>query len=254
MTFSPKRPKTVAMIPARMESSRLPGKPMADICGMPMIEHVYRRCLLAKSLDAVYVATDSPEIGAAVERAGGRVLMTLPTHETGTDRIAEAADGVDCDIVVNVQGDEALLNPEHIDAVVQGLIDDPSSSATILVNPFRKYNCISHVKTVLDEQGYVMYFSRSDIPSAARTPNPELLKAYHIVPFRKPFLLEFASWPKGRLESIEFIEYMRILEKGRRIRAVRVDSSAISVDTPEDLEEVRAAMRADPHFQLYRRA
>lgn len=248
-----KRPKTVAMIPARMESSRLPGKPLADICGMPMIEHVYRRCLLSRSLDEVYVVTDSPRIREAIEGAGGRVLMTRSDHETGTDRIAEAARGLECDVVVNVQGDEALLYPEHIDAVVQGLLGDPEASVAILVNPFKAYGAPSHIKTVLDERGYVMYFSRSDIPSSARTPEPEMLKAYHIVPFRKPFLLEFASWPKGRLERVEFIEYMRILEKGRRIRAVRVESSAISVDTPADLDEVRRAMSADPYFASYRK-
>lgn len=245
--------KVVAMIPARLQSSRLPGKALVDICGMPMIEHVYRRCLLAKSLDGVFICTDSEEIRAAGEKVGAKVLMTGTHHETGTDRIAEAAKDLDCEIVVNVQGDEALLKPEHVDAVVAGLQADSSCEVALLVNPFKKYGSTSDIKVVLDEQDRVMYLSRNDIPSGARTPNPDMLKAYHIVPFRKPFLLEYAGWPKGRLERIEFNEYLRILEKGRKIKAVHVESSAVSVDTPEDLAWVRSQMPTDPVFAKYRR-
>ena len=217
-----------------------------------MIEHVYHRCAMASALDEVYVATDSPEIRQAVETGGGRVIMTRSEHETGTDRIAEAALGLDCDVVVNIQGDEALLRPEHIDAAVQGLLADPEADAAILVNSFHKYNSPSDIKVVMDEAGRVMYLSRSDIPSSARTSQPEMLKAYHIVPFRKSFLLEYAGWEKGRLERIEYNEYLRILERGRKIRAIKVDSSAVSVDTPDDLEFVRAQMPNDPYFARYR--
>lgn len=244
--------KVVALIPARLESSRLPRKALVDIQGLPMIVHVLKRCQRAKSLDEVVVATDSPEIRTAVERAGGRVIMTRSDHQTGSDRIAEAAAGLDCAIVVNIQGDEALVKPEHVDAAVRGLQADPEAGIALLVNPFRKYASPSDIKVVLDERGYVMYLSRADIPSGARTPEPPMLKAYHVVPFRKAFLLEYASWPKGRLEQIEFNEYLRILEKGRRIRAVQVDSSAVSVDTPADLEFVRAAMAEDALFKDYR--
>lgn len=246
------KPRVVGMIPSRLQSSRLPRKALVDICGMPMVEHVYRRCLLAKSLDAVYICTDSPEIAEAAAKAGAKALMTGTHHETGTDRIAEAARALECDIVVNIQGDEALLRPEHVDAVVAGLLGDPSCEVALLVNPFKKYGSPSDIKAVLDEQDRVMYLSRNDIPSGARTPEPDMLKAYHIVPFRKPFLLEYASWPKGRLERIEFNEYLRILEKGRKIKAVRVESSAVSVDTPEDLEFVRKKMADDDLFQRYR--
>lgn len=244
--------RCVAFIPSRLESSRLPRKALADICGLPMVVHVYRRCLRAKSIDDVRVATDSPEIREAVERHGGKAVMTRSDHETGTDRIAEAARNFDCDIVVNVQGDEALLRPEHVDSAVAGLRGDPQAQAALLVNPYRKYKSSSDIKAVLDERDYVMYMSREDIPSGARTPEPPMLKCYHIVPFRKPFLLEFASWPKGALERIEYIEYMRILEKGRKIKAVRVESSAVSVDTPEDLEFVRKQMARDDLFLTYR--
>jgi len=244
--------KVAALLPCRLESSRLPRKALADICGLPMIVHVYRRCLQAETLDDVYVVTDSEEIQKEVERLGGKVLRTRSDHQTGTDRIAEAAEKLDHGIVVNVQGDEALVDPGHIDAVVSGLRDDPEAQVAILVNPFKKYGSPSDIKTVLDERGYVMYFSRSDIPSSARTPEPPMLKAYHVVPFRRDFLLRYASWPKGKLETIEFNEYLRILEKGHKIRAVEVESGAVSVDTPEDLEFVRGEMEKDALFAGYR--
>ena len=249
--MSTSKPKTIALLPARLQSSRLPRKALADIHGMPMIMHVYKRCLLAKNLDGVYVATDSDEIREAVEGHGGRVIMTSTTHETGTDRIAEAARNLDAEIVVNVQGDEALVNPEYIDRVVAALYDDPTLDVAILANPFNKRNSPSDIKVVLNEQDDVMYFSRADIPSDARTPNPPMLKAYHIVPFRKEFLLRYASWEKGALERIEYNEYLRILEKGHRIRAVRVESDALSVDTPADLEYVRGQMLLDTFYPMY---
>lgn len=244
--------RAVALIPARLESSRLPRKALADIRGLPMIVHVLERCRLAKSLEAVIVATDSPEIRAAVEARGGRVAMTRADHQTGSDRIAEVAAGLDCDIVVNIQGDEALVRPEHVDAAVAALEADADADIALLVNPFSKRGSPSDIKAVVDERGYVMYLSRADIPSDARTPDAPMLKAYHVVPFRRRFLLEYAAWPKGRLETLEFNEYLRILEKGRRIRAVPVASSAVSVDTPEDLAFVRAEMEKDPVFPLYR--
>ena len=244
--------KTVAILPARLESSRLPRKALADICGLPMIVHVYKRCLLAKRLNDVYVATDSEEIRAEVERYGGKVIMTSCEHETGTDRIAEAASGLDAEIVVNVQGDEALVNPEYIDKVVAALQDNPDINIGILVNPFNKRNSPSDIKAVLTQNDDVMYFSRADIPSDARVDHPPLLKAYHIVPFRKNFLLEYAQWDKGELEQIEYNEYLRILERGHRIRAVHVESDAVSVDTLNDLEFVREKMLIDPFFSSYK--
>lgn len=246
-----RKERIVALLPARLESSRLPRKALADICGLPMIVHVYRRCLLAKTLDGVYVATDNEEIRRVVEAHGGKVIMTAKTHETGTDRIAEAAAGMDVDIVVNVQGDEALVNPAHIDAVVAAVRDDPAVNVGILVNPYSKRNSPSDIKAVLNEKNDVMYLSRNDIPSNARTPNVLMLKAYHIVPFRRDFLLKYATWDKGRLERIEFNEYLRILEKGYTIRAVQVESDSVSVDTQDDLEYVRERMANDPFFIRY---
>jgi 3-deoxy-manno-octulosonate cytidylyltransferase (CMP-KDO synthetase) len=243
--------KTVAIIPARLESSRLPRKSLANICDLPMIVHVYQRCLLASKLDDVYVATDNQEIKEAVEYYGGKVIMTSSEHQTGTDRIAEAAQKLDVEIVVNVQGDEALVNPNYIDKAVLALHDNSKINVSILVNSFCKRNSPSDIKTVLNENDEVMYFSRSDIPSDARVDGHTLLKAYHIVPFRKDFLLEYAKWDKGALEKIEFNEYLRILEKGHKIKAVHVESDAVSVDTEEDLKYVRDKMATDHWYKHY---
>ena len=243
--------RAVAIIPARLESSRLPNKALADILGLPMIVHVFKRCLLAKSLDAVYVATDNNKIRKVVEQYGGEVIMTSAEHKTGTDRIAEAAQDIDADIIVNVQGDEALVNPEYIDKAVDSLVNSSGTDVAILVNPFNKRNSPSDIKVVLNEHDEIMYLSRTDIPSDARVNNPQMLKAYHIVPFRKDFLLQYAKWEKTELEQIEFNEYLRILEKGYKIQAVRVESDAISVDTKQDLELVRYKMKTDEVSQLY---
>ena len=243
--------RTVAIIPARLDSSRLPRKALADILGLPMIVHVFKRCLLANNLNDVYVATDSFEIKEVVESHGGKVIMTSSSHETGTDRIAEAAQFLDVDIVVNVQGDEALVNPTYIDKVALVLQENPEINVSILVNSFDKRKSNSDIKVVLNEYNDVMYFSRTDIPSDARVDCPPLLKAYHIVPFRKDFLIEYSKWEKGRLEKIEFNEYLRILEKGYKIRAVHVESDALSVDTEEDLEYVRKKMKNDIYFLQY---
>ena len=243
--------KAVAIIPARLESSRLPNKALVDILGLPMIVHVFKRCLMAKSLDAVYVATDNIKIKEVVESYGGKVIMTSAAHQTGTDRIAEAAQDIDADIIVNVQGDEALVNPEHIDKAVDSLVNSSRADVAILVNPFNKKNSPSDIKAVLNEDDEIMYLSRTDIPSDARVDSPQMLKVYHIVPFRKDFLLQYAKWGKTELEQIEFNEYLRILEKGYKIQAVHVESDAVSVDTKEDLEYVRGVMLSDIFFHKY---
>ena len=244
--------KAIAILPARLESSRLPRKALKDICGLPMIVHVFKRCLLSKKLDEVYVATDSFEIKEVVEKYGGKVIMTSSKHETGTDRIAEAALELDAEIIVNIQGDEALVNPKYIDKVTNELIENPDINVGILVNSFSKKDSPSDIKVVLNKNNDVMYLSRSDIPSGSRQNNPPMLKAYHIVPFRKKFLLEYAQMNRGSLEKIEFNEYVRILENGERIRAVYVESDAVSVDTPEDLQSVREVMPHDLWFQQYK--
>jgi len=246
-----KKDKIVAIIPSRLESSRLPGKALLDICGLPMIIHVYKRCMLSSILDEVYVATDNVKIKDVVESYGGKVIMTSSAHQTGTDRIAEAATTIDADIVVNVQGDEALLNPNYINDAVRPLQENSAINISILVNSFNKRNSASDIKVVLNENNEIMYFSRSDIPSYARDNDHKMLKAYHIVPFRKDFLLEYSKWKKSHLEKIEFNEYLRILEKGHKIKAVHVESDAVSVDTQSDLSYVAEKMINNKTYKKY---
>jgi len=237
--------KVVGMIPARLHSSRLPEKALIDIGGMPMVIHTCKRAQLAKSLDEVYLVTDSEVIKQAGESYGIKVIMTGAHHQTGSDRLAEACQLVDCDIVVNIQGDEPLVEPDHIDAIVEPLSHDPYLQISVGVTPYKKKNSVSDIKAVLDLDGNIMYCSRTDLPSDARTPLKELLKMVFIVPFRKSFLLQYTSWAPTPLEQIEYNEYLRVLEHNVKIRAIKVDDAKISVDTPEDLEEVRQLMSED---------
>lgn len=243
--------KVVGMIPARLESSRLPEKALAGICGLPMVVHTCRRSMLATTLDEVYVATDSERIREVVEQHGGRVIMTGRHNRTGSDRLAEACQKVDCDIVVNIQGDEPLVRPDHIDAIVAPLILDPSVKIAVGVTPYTKKNSTSDIKAVLDLEGNIMYCSRTDLPSDARTPVPQMLKMSFIVPFRKEFLLQYAAWEPTPLEQVEYNEYLRVLEHGVKIRAVMVHDAKISVDTPSDLAEVRSLMEHDTLRRKY---
>ncbi|MBF0483588.1 MAG: 3-deoxy-manno-octulosonate cytidylyltransferase [Candidatus Omnitrophica bacterium] len=243
--------KVVGIIPARLESSRLPQKALADICGIPMVGHTYCRAKLSTALNELYVATDSEAIKAVIEKVGGKVIMTSRAHKTGSDRIAEAARMIDADIIVNIQGDEPLLNPDHIDQAVQALMQDKNIQVSMLVTPYTKKNSPSDIKAVLDLEDHILYSSRDDLPSSARSAVDVMWKVCFIVPFRKEFLLRFSSWEQTPLEKIEYQEYLRILEHGVKIKAVRVDHADISVDTPEDLNIVKELMRTDKIFTRY---
>ncbi|MFC1540666.1 3-deoxy-manno-octulosonate cytidylyltransferase [Candidatus Margulisiibacteriota bacterium] len=243
--------KVVGMVPARLESSRLPGKALIEIEGLPMVIHTCKRAKLAKKLDEVYLVTDNEKIEQTGKKHGIKVIMTGKHHKTGSDRLAEACQKVDCDIVVNVQGDEPLVDPEHIDAIVAPLINDKSVQISVGVTPYHERNRISDIKAVLDLNGNILYCSRTDLPSEARTKVKDLLKMCFIVPFRKEFLLKYAAWDPTPLETVEYNEYLRVLEHGYKIRAVRIDNADISVDTPEDLEIVRKLMKKDKIKHLY---
>ena len=242
--------RIVGMIPVRLESSRLPKKAMCDILGLPMIIHTLKRTQLANSLDEVYVVTDNNLIKDLVESHNGNVIMTRSDHQTGSDRLAEAAALIDADIVVNIQGDEAMVDPEHIDAGVKGLVDS-SAEVSILLTKFSKKDSYGDIKAVVNLKNEIMYLSRNDIPSDARAVVNETLKAYHVVSFRKAFLIKYAGLDPTPLESVEYNEYLRILENGYRIQGVLVSSDSVSVDTAEDLEYVRSKMREDTFFKMY---
>jgi len=243
--------KVAGMIPARLQSSRLPEKALIDIEGLPMVIHTCKRAQLAKSLDEVYLVTDNEKIRQAGESNSIRVIMTGTHHKSGSDRLAEACTYVDCGIVVNVQGDEPLVDPEHIDAIVEPLLNDPEVMISVGVTPYSKKNSLSDIKAVLDLDGNIMYCSRTDLPSDARTPVEKMLKMCFIVPFRKEFLLQYSKWEPTPLETIEYNEYLRVLEHGVKMRAVMIDCAKISVDTGEDLAIVRELMKHDTIKQRY---
>ena len=243
--------KIIGVIPSRLQSSRLSQKPLVDIEGLPMVVHVLKRAQLSRTLDEVYVATDSEEIYELIEAHNGKAMMTSSQHRTGSDRIAEAAGKIEADIIVNIQGDEPLLEPGHIDRVVEPFKKDPDLQIAVVVTPYTKKNSPSVIKAVLDLNDHILYCSRDDLPSAARCPVETMWKMSFIVPFRKDFLLKYAAWEQTPLEKIEFNEYLRVLEHGYKIKAVRVAHAEISVDTPEDLAIVREKMKADPIRQKY---
>jgi len=237
--------RAVGMIPARLQSKRLPEKALADILGLPMIVHTCKRAAMAKSLADCYLATDSEKIRDIAQLYGIKAIMTSPDHTCGSDRIAEAIKDISCDIVVNIQGDEPLLYPDHIDAIVGTLKDDPGIKCALGFTDYQRKNSPSDIKAVLDLQGNVLYCSRNDLPSDVYTPVDKLAKLCFLVAFRKSFLLQYASWKPTPLERIEYNEYLRILEHGEKIRAVKIDEAKISVDTKEDLELVRRLMADD---------
>lgn len=238
--------KAIGVIPARYASSRLPGKPLADIAGKTMIERVYRRALAATSLSAVYVATDDQRIFDAVQAFGGHAVMTRADHRSGTDRIAESVQDLDVDVVVNVQGDEPLLDPSEIDAVVAPFHGRPDLAMTTLAVPIADPRDIadpSVVKVVTDVRGDALYFSRLPIPYYRSGEAGERLKHIGLYAYRKDFLLTYAALPPAPLEQLEQLEQLRVLENGYRIHVVLTHQDAVSVDTPEDLERVRGLIQ-----------
>jgi 3-deoxy-manno-octulosonate cytidylyltransferase (CMP-KDO synthetase) len=233
----------VAIIPARFDSTRLPGKPLAEIAGRPMIEHVYRRAAAARCIMRVIVATDDERVAAAVIGFGGEVAMTASTHQSGTDRLAEVARALDADVIVNVQGDEPLLEPAMIDDAVAPLASDRSIEMAPLcrrIDDRRDLDNPHVVKVVVDRDGFAMYFSRAPIPFA-RNPDSGADAWRHVglYVYRRDCLLRLASLTPTSLERAEALEQLRALEHGIRIRVVETHYDTIGVDTPADLERVR---------------
>ncbi len=237
----------VAIIPARYHSSRLPGKALADIGGRPMIEHVYRRAAAATAVSSVLVATDDDRILEAVRSFGGVACLTSPGHRSGTDRLAEVAAELSCDIVVNVQGDEPLLEPAMIDEAVAPLLADPmvvmSTLRRRIENRAERDNP-NITKVVVDREGFAMYFSRSPIPFV-RDGSPPAPAWRHVglYVYRRDCLLQIAGLEPTTLERSESLEQLRALEHGIRILAVETKHDSIGVDTPEDLDRVRRLMQ-----------
>jgi len=241
----------VGMIPARYASTRLPGKALKPILGKSMIQRVYERCVQADVLDVVYVATDDERIVRAVEGFGGRAIMTSPDHASGTDRLAEAAQSVDADIIVNVQGDQPFIDPVMIDEATQPLLDDASLEMATLMHPIHKPEDLDDpgvVKVVVDRAGIALYFSRSLIPHPHKDVPHRVYEHVGLYVYRRDFLIEVARLEPTLLEQVESLEQLRWLEHGHRIRVVETQVadnafSGFSVDTAEDLDRAEAMLR-----------
>ncbi len=242
--------KVVAVIPARMASTRFPGKPLADILGLPMIEHVRRRVALSPVIREVVVATCDREIFQVVAANGGQAIMTAPTHERCTDRVAEAAVSLDADIIINVQGDEPLIDPAMIDEAIRPLMEDSSivmGSLKAEIRDEAELNNPNLVKVVVDRNDFALYFSRYPIPYF-RDASPLSLLTGHfkhigLYVYRRDFLLEYAGMPQTPLEEAEKLEQLRALENGYRIKVPTTRLQSIGVDTEDDLERVRRLLK-----------
>ncbi|MBI5643870.1 MAG: 3-deoxy-manno-octulosonate cytidylyltransferase [Deltaproteobacteria bacterium] len=238
-----------AFIPARYGSTRLNGKPLADIGGKPMIQWVYERAKESRLVSEVTVATDDARIAEAVKSFGGKVAMTSPLHKSGTDRIAEAASGTAAGIIVNLQGDEPLLEPGLIDLAIRPMLDDPSLSLCTLktrITEEEEYHNPNAVKVVTDKDGFALYFSRSPLPyskASFKELSTPPYKHIGLYVYRKDFLLKFSGLRPTPLEEAESLEQLRALENGFRIKVVETGYNPVSVDTPEDLERVRSIIR-----------
>ncbi|MBF0184178.1 MAG: 3-deoxy-manno-octulosonate cytidylyltransferase [Magnetococcales bacterium] len=250
--FSPSVQDSIAVIiPARYASSRLPGKPLLDLAGKPMIRHVYERASQA-AVAAVWVATDDERIVAAVQAFGGQVLLTAADHPSGSDRVAEAARSLSATIIVNVQGDEPLLDPQLINQVAAPLLQDPTlpmaTAAHPIDNPAEMQDA-NVVKVVCNRQGNALYFSRAPIPFDRDCPfnGPPLLRHLGLYAYRASFLQTLATLPPTALEQRERLEQLRVLEYGYPIRVVITEQAAIGVDTPADAERVRQLLGQGRH-------
>ena len=246
--------KVVAVIPARMASSRFPGKPLAMILDLPMIEHVRRRVALSPVLDDVFVATCDQEIFDAVTSCGGNAVMTKDSHERCTERIEEAAHKIDLDIAVIVQGDEPLFDPKALDNLVSPILNDTSIICTNLISVIEReedHHNTDIVKTVLDEKQFVMYFSRAPIPYP-KTKKHVLYRQTGISAFTKQFLHKYATLPPTSLEIAESIDLLRIIGHGYSIRGVVYNGETVGVDRPDDVAHVeRILLKDSKQNELY---
>jgi 3-deoxy-manno-octulosonate cytidylyltransferase (CMP-KDO synthetase) len=234
----------VIVIPARYGSVRLPGKPLLDLAGKPMIQRVFERAKMATAAGRVIVATDDERIVRAVEGFGGEARMTRADHRTGTERIAEVAAHTEGKVFVNVQGDEPLLDPAAVDTAIRALLEEPAAAIATVAVPIRTPADIMDpnvVKTVLDFEENALYFSRAPIPWVRDTTakvHARHLKHLGLYVFQREALLEYPTLPQGELERIEQLEQLRWMENGWKIRVAEVEHDAVSVDVPADVKRV----------------
>lgn len=248
--------RAIAVIPARMGSSRFPGKPLASLLGRPMIEHVYRRVALSDGLEKTYIATCDREIREAAEGFGAPVLMTADTHERASDRVAEGVQGLQADIVVMVQGDEPMVRPEMIDAAIRPFREEPEIACVNLAFPITDaddWHNPNTIKVVTDQNDNAIYMSRQAIPSPVKSSNLSrlALKQVCIIPFRRDMLELYQRLSPTPLEEAESIDMLRFIEHGYKVRMVRTEVFTHAVDTEEDLRYVADQMTVDDLCNRY---
>ncbi len=259
-----KSPRAIAIIPARMGSSRFPGKPLAPILGMPMLGHVYHRAKMSEVLAEVYIATCDEEIGRYADSIGAKWIMTKDTHERASDRAAEAMQKIEgetgekADVIVMIQGDEPMITPEMVDMSLEPFRTDPGIKVVNLMAPIlteQEHGDPNCPKVVVDKDTFALYFSREPIPSAKKwdkkDPRPKW-KQVCVIPFTRDFLLEYNALPQTPLEIVESIDMNRVLEHGFKVKMVPEDIETYPVDTPEDLKRVEEKMQSDPLLEKYR--
>jgi len=241
--------KVIGVIPARWGSTRFEGKVLAEIQEKPMIQHVWEQSSKSAVLDEVIIACDDERIAVAAEQFGAKAILTSTDHVSGTDRIIEAIESVDADIIVNIQGDEPLIQHEIIDLLVQALVDDPSCPMGTVIKELETKKELKDpnvVKVVVDGEMNALYFSRSPIPYN-RDDAEEIINYKHlgIYAYRRDFLLAYKNLPKSNLEKAEQLEQLRALEFGYKIKAVVTDIDTVGVDTPDDLARVKKILLKD---------
>ena len=235
----------IGVIPARYSSTRFDAKVLADICGKPMIQHVWERAKQAKMLDDLIIACDEEKVASVARDFGAKVVMTAKAHASGTDRIIEIVNPLDVKIIINIQGDEPLINPFMIDMLARALTeDDKLSMATICrrIDDPGQIQDPNVVKVVTDKDNFALYFSRAAIPHLADTSevkDPVYYKHIGLYGYTKDFLFTFRNLPVSSLEKIEKLEQLRVLQSGYRIKVLETKFDTIGVDTPEDLERVK---------------
>ena len=238
--------KILCVIPARYASTRLPGKPLADIVGKPMIQHVYERSAQATIPQQVVVATDDEKVFQAVQQFGGKVVMTSSEHQTGTDRLAEVASKyAEVDVIINVQGDEPLIDPKVIDELAQEFLNDTAlqMASVMSIMDTEDYQNPNVVKVVTDLNNNALYFSRSLLPYPRVAGKVNVYKHIGIYAYKKDFLLKFAKLEPTPLEQSESLEQLRALENGYKIKMIKTKSKFIGVDSIEDLQTVNELLR-----------
>ena len=241
--------KCIAIVPARMASTRFPGKPLVEIAGLPMIEHVRRRALLAEGIDDVVVATCDEEIAAAVIAAGGKSVMTADTHERSTERVAEAMEALDGDVVVVAQGDEPLLLPGDLELVASPFRERDGVESVTLLSPLEgkvDFDNPNIVKAVCDQSGHIMLYSRAPIPYFQKEGAGPVYRETGIRAFQSDFLQIYVNLPETPFERIEAVDMMRLREHGHQVIGVVTEGVTLGVDHPEEVERIERELRDDP--------